>query len=159
MNKKKTYDERVKKERKVVNRDEKLKYARLRAVGVRPPEAYKKAFNKPDAKPNTAARAARRIENDSLVREKMSKYEEEADKEAVMSRQERMERLSRKIKALDDAGDAKNMIACIAELNKMDGAYSPSRVEVKSDLVETFVKSQIDRAAAEPLVKLRAGLS
>ena len=118
----------------VVNKERKDEFARLVSAGVDKKDAYRQAFNKPELSDSAARQAAWRLSRNVTVAKKMLRLGELADSQAVMSRRERMELLSRKAAECDKAGDTGDMVKCIAELNKMDGAYEPERVEVKSEL-------------------------
>lgn len=138
----------------------KCEFARLIVSGSNPQDAYRQAFGKLDKqklKDTSARSSASRMLRDAFTCAEIERLKAAADTRAVMTRQELLERLSRKIIKLDESGDTKNMVACAAELNKMMGNYEPARVEVKNDIVHDFVRDQISRASSEPIVKPRAG--
>ncbi len=52
------------------------------------------------------------------------------DARAVGDKAERMEMLWRMARVCEEAGEVSDAVRCIAELNKLDGAYEPERVQV-----------------------------
>lgn len=147
--------------KKVSNEAKKCEFARLIVSGANPHDAYRQAYGRTDKKKLkeiSAKSAAYRLLKDDFVCAEIDRLKAAADTRAVMTRQEVLERLSRKIATLDESGDTKNMVACVAELNRMMGNYEPARVEVKNDIVHDFVRDQISRASSEPIVKPRAGV-
>lgn len=132
-------------------------FARLILEGWTNKDAYKKAYKRPDMTDTAAIKAASRLSKNEDFISEVKRLEKKMDKRAVMTRQARMEWLSAQVIAAQ-AGDSEppvvaNAIRCIAELNKMDGAYEPAKVEVQGDIVKDFVRGQIERASKEPLVK------
>lgn len=136
--------------------DARKEFARLVSAGVELPEAYRRANNKPKLSDKAAKVGAYRMLKSDIVREKQAEIERATDKGAVMTRQRRLEILTAEIEAAhaDDRPQAKkNLVACMAELNRMEGDYKPAQVEVKADIVSQFVREQTDKATAEPLVR------
>ncbi len=68
-----------------------------------------------------------------------------------MGREERMRMLADMARQAREAGDVRAAVACLAELNKMDGAYVAEAAAAARD--EAF-REAILRGAAEPLVRL-----
>ena len=116
------------------------------------PDAYRKAFKRKDLSNTAASKAASRLSKDDEICRYMSDLHAELDKKAIMSKQERMEWLSRVVRTPigevtplsdlcqehtitegEDYSSVKtkmpSKLAAIAELNKMDGAYEPEKVE------------------------------
>lgn len=104
-------------------------YARLVLSGLSRAEAYKKAYNKPDLSNEQASKNAWKLEKKGEILEKREKLEVELDRRAVAGKQRRMEVLSSMMEGCYKEGDVRGAVACIGELNKMDGAYAPERVE------------------------------
>lgn len=52
------------------------------------------------------------------------------DVRAVGDKAERMEMLWRMARVSEDAGEIGDAVKCIAELNKLDGAYEPEKVQM-----------------------------
>lgn len=110
-------------------------FARLVASGVKPVEAYKSAYNRPDIDNISASKHASRLMKKDEIAARIAKVDEVMDRAAMMGKQERMEWLSEQVRAvkpgLSEPQEVANAIRCVAELNKMDGAYEPERVEAK----------------------------
>ena len=110
-------------------------FARLVAGGERPMNAYKMAYNRADVDNVTASKHASRLMKKDEVVKRIEKADAQLDRRAVMSKQARMEWLSelvRGTKVGDECpANVANGIRAIAELNKMDGAYEPEKVEAK----------------------------
>ena len=105
---------------------------------------------------DAASKAASRLSKDGEVLRMIDELNKQLDKSAVLTRQQRMEWLSRVVTtpignvdsasdlcqevSMDETGAKFKMpskIAAIAELNKMDGAYTPQKKEV--DAGEKFM--------------------
>lgn len=146
-----------KKQATIKNTERKDEFARLVFGGMSKAEAYRRAFLKPDMGADAARKAGNRLSHDGYVLGRLQELNARMNADAVMSKQARMEWLSEQVRAVK-AGESEpqvvaNAIRCIAELNKMDGAYEPAKVEVQGDIVKEFVRGQIERASREPLVK------
>ncbi|MBT9449981.1 terminase small subunit [Akkermansia glycaniphila] len=133
-------------------------FARLLVEGkLSKPDAYRKAFSKKGMKDATASKAASRLSKNVELCRYMDSLNADLDKAAILSKQQRMEWLSRVVTTpIGDVGQESDLcqefsttesdmgssvkvkmpgkIEAIRELNKMDGAYEPERVEVKSEL-------------------------
>lgn len=114
--------------------DRQQEFARLVVMGCNKSEAYRRAYNKPKCSAAAASKAADRLSKNEGILAFMGKLREERDASAVLSRQERMERLSRMALDAQEVGAVQAAVACIKELNKMDGAYEPEKVEVSGAL-------------------------
>lgn len=131
-------------------------FARLVAQGTEPAEAYKIANHKPNASRRAALQGSEKWMKEKNARMKLEELTAAADRSAIMTREERMRELTRRIEALrasDDPRSIKAAVACIAELNRMDGSYAPAQVEVRHDAVAEFAALQMQQASAEPLVR------
>lgn len=132
-------------------------FARLLVEGkLSKPDAYRKAFKRKDMKQETASKAASRLSKNVEIQRYMDTLNAQLNKSAVLTKQQRMEWLSRVVttpigeidntselcqeSSIDENGMKIKMpskIAAIAELNKMDGAYTPQ--EMKVDAGENFM--------------------
>ena len=136
--------------------EKRKEFTQLIAGGASRADAYRKAFERPEMSNYEASRRAWGIMKTCEVAEKLEKIKEfqtEETKEAALDRRARIGLLSMKAIESANKGRISDMVKCIAELNKMEGAYEPSKVEVSGDAVENWVKAQIEKAAEEPLVK------
>ena len=114
--------------------DRQQEFARLVVMGCNKSEAYRRAYNKPKCSAAAASKAADRLSKNEGILAFIGQLREERDASAVLSRQERMERLSRMALDAQEVGAVQAAVACIKELNKMDGAYEPEKVEVSGAL-------------------------
>ncbi len=108
-----------------------MEWCRLVVSGMSKGDAYRKAFNKSGASAAAVSKAANRLSNNEGILSYLSKLRGEADVAAVLSREERMRMLSSSATLCHEAGEVRDMVTCIAELNKMDGAYEPEKVQVE----------------------------
>ena len=106
-------------------------FARLLAKGVAQGKAYRQAFNC-EGKSSAAVRSdACRLAKNADVLQFVATLSRQKDDAAIASRQERMEWLSARMRECGESGAVREGVACIAELNKMDGAYQqPDGVQV-----------------------------
>ncbi|MBR5895567.1 MAG: hypothetical protein IKZ13_08510 [Akkermansia sp.] len=106
-------------------------FARLLVAGVAQAKAYRQVFGS-EGKSAVAIRTdACRLAKNAQVLQYVATLSQRADVRAVLSRQERMERLSQAMVLSQEAGNFGDMVRCCAELNKMDGAYTqPDGVQV-----------------------------
>lgn len=119
-------------------------------------DAYRKAYKRKDMSNEAASKAASRLSKDAEIVRMIDELNAQLNKSAVLTKQQRMEWLSRVVttpigeidntselcqeSCIDDSGMKFKMpskIAAIAELNKMDGAYTPQKMEV--DAGENFM--------------------
>lgn len=137
--------------------EKKKEFARLLVeVKMSKADAYRKAYKRKDLSNDAANKAAYRLSKDDVVLRMIDELNKQLDKSAVLTRQQRMEWLSRVVTtpignvdsasdlcqevSMDETGAKFKMpskIAAIAELNKMDGAYTPQKMEV--DAGENFI--------------------
>lgn len=108
-----------------------MEWCRLVVSGMSKGDAYRKAFNKSEASAAAVSKAANRLSNNEGILSYLSELRGQADRRAVLSREERMRMLSSSATLCHEAGEVRDMVTCIAELNKMDGAYEPEKVEMK----------------------------
>ncbi|MEG0334481.1 MAG: terminase small subunit [Akkermansia sp.] len=144
-------------------------FARLLVEGkLSKADAYRKAFNRKDLSGDSASKAASRLSKNDEVCRYVGSLNAKLDTNAVLSKKERMEWLSRVVRTplskvdadsdlcqevvpseLGDKIKVPSKIAAITELNKMDGAYEPERIEVKS---EFSFGSLLKALPSDPLV-------
>ena len=150
--------------------EKKKEFARLLVeVKMSKADAYRKAYKRKDLSNDAANKAAYRLSKDDVVLRMIDELNKQLDKSAVLTRQQRMEWLSRVVTTpignvdsasdlcqevyMDETGAKFKMpskIAAIAELNKMDGAYTPQKMEV--DAGENFI-TLLSSLPFEPPVK------
>ncbi len=150
--------------------EKKKEFARLLVeVKMSKADAYRKAYKRKDLSNDAANKAAYRLSKDDVVLRMIDELNKQLDKSAVLTRQQRMEWLSRVVTtpignvdsasdlcqevSMDETGAKFKMpskIAAIAELNKMDGAYTPQKMEV--DAGENFI-TLLSSMPFEPPVK------
>lgn len=126
-------------------------FARLLAQGEGKSQAYRKAFDCKGRSDASVASAACRLAKNGKVLRFLAELSKVRDEEARMGREQRLSMLAELARAAKDAGDVRAAVACIAELNKMDGAYASEAAAAARD--EAF-REAILRGAAEPLVRL-----
>jgi hypothetical protein len=137
--------------------EKKKEFARLLVDGkLSKADAYRKAYKRKDMSNEAASKAASRLSKDAEIVRMIDELNAQLNKSAVLTKQERMEWLSRVVttpigeidntselcqeSSIDENGMKFKMpskIAAIAELNKMDGAYAPEKMEV--DAGENFM--------------------
>jgi len=127
-------------------------FARLLAAGVTQSAAYRQVFG---AKGKSAAAIrsdAYRLAKNADVLRFVATLSQGADRRAVMDRQERMERLSAAVEECQRKGRYGEMVRNIAELNRMDGAYEPERLEVSGVLGVGAVVAALQSRGQRPPV-------
>lgn len=137
--------------------EKKKEFARLLVeVKLSKADAYRKAYKRNDMSNEAASKAASRLSKDAEVLRIIDELNDQLNKSAVLTKQQRMEWLSRVVRtpigdidntsdlcqesSIDENGMKFKMpskIAAIQELNKMDGAYTPQKMEV--DAGENFM--------------------
>lgn len=123
------------------NAAQKDEFARLVFGGMSKAEAYRQAFGKPELGAEAARKAGNRLSHDGYILERLKELGAQVDCRAVMDRQARMVWLSAQVLAVEPGAEppaVANAIRCIAELNKMDGAYEPTKVETREVGACTF---------------------
>ncbi len=132
--------------------DRQREFARLLAKGMKQADAYRKAFDCKGKSESAIHSHASRLAKNGKVCEFLADMRKEADTEAVMSKRERMESLTR-IAKRSEQYKPREAIAAIAELNKMDGAYEPEKVELSGSLGVGAVVAALQQGEVEPLVR------
>lgn len=112
--------------------DAQMAWCRFVVSGVSRVDAYRKAFNRNDMGNEAASKAAYRLSKNSEVLQYMDELRAAAAKQAVLSREERMQMLSRSAVKCENGEKFGEMTKMISELNRMDGAYAPEQVEVEA---------------------------
>lgn len=126
-------------------------FARLLAQGMNKTEAYRKSFDCNGKSETAIASAACRLAKNVKVLQFLAELTAPKDETARMGRAERMEMLTAMAKAARESGDVRAAVSCIAEMNKMDGAYAAEAAAAAKD--DAF-REAILRGAAEPLVRI-----
>ena len=111
--------------------EQQCEFCRLVVRGLSGTAAYMKAYGCGE---KSAESGASRLLRSAKVQEEIARLRSAADRRAVTDRQERMERLSKAAEVCQREGRFGEMVRQIAELNRMDGAYEPERVEVSGCL-------------------------
>lgn len=141
--------------------EKKKEFARLLVDGkLSKADAYRKAYKRKDMSNEAASKAASRLSKDAEIVRMIDELNAQLNKSAVLTKQERMEWLSRVVTTplheVDDDSDLcqehsvttgenssterikmPSKLGAIAELNKMDGAYAPEKMKV--DAGENFM--------------------
>lgn len=126
-------------------------FARLLAQGMNKTEAYRKSFVCNGKSEAAIASAACRLAKNVKVLQFFGELSAPKDDASRMGRAARMEMLAEMAKESREAGDVRAAVSCIAEMNKMDGAYAAEAAAAAKD--DAF-REAILRGAAEPLVQL-----
>lgn len=148
-------------------------FARGLFEGLSQREAYKRAYDCTKKKDKTVDELASRLARNAKVKGYLDGLNKEVEKSAVLSKQERMEWLSRVVTTpmceVDEQSDlCQEMVSsdqgvkmkmpgkidAIRELNRMDGAYEPEKIEVKS---EFSFSTLLNGLTSDPLVPPPAG--
>ena len=114
--------------------EQQREFCRLIARGQSGRAAYAAAFG---CSEGSAASAASRLLRRDYIRAEIDRLSAAArelsrqrDARAVGDKAERMEMLWRMARDCEQAGNVGDAVRCIAELNRLDGAYEPERVQV-----------------------------
>lgn len=129
--------------------EQQREFCRLVVRGLPGSEAYRKAYGCGE---KSAESGASRLLRNAKVQEELSRLRGCADRRAVMDRQERMERLSKAAEDCQREGKYGDMVRNIAELNKMDGAYEPEKLEVSGCLGVGAVVAALQARGQRPPV-------
>ena len=87
----------------------------------------------------------------SRLREKARDRERKRDDKAIGDRESRMQMLWRMAQSSEETGNVNDAVRCLAEMNRMDGAYEPARVELGS--VEEVRRAVLEQTGLEPMVR------
>jgi hypothetical protein len=115
--------------------DKQMEYCRLVAIGRTGMEAYMEAYGVTNKK--SASTGSNKLMNDERIKEELERLNKKARAmhekrvyNGMWSKLDRMQRLQGW--AEDAAGEGKygDAIRAVAEINRMDGAYEPDKVQV-----------------------------
>lgn len=91
---------------------------------------------------SAAAAASRLLKRDYIqaelnrltaaAREEAAQRNRERERKLIGEKADRMEMLWRMARDSEEAGNVADAVKCVAELNKMDGAYEPEQVQVQA---------------------------
>lgn len=129
--------------------EQQREFCRCLARGLSGAEAYRKVYRCGE---KSAESGASRLLRNAKVAAELERLRQAADRRTVMSRQERMERLSYAAEECQREKRYGDMVRNIAELNKMDGAYEPERVEVSGVLGVGAVVAALQEGGQKPPV-------
>ena len=137
-------------------------------------KAYRDTYGRgKNLKDSTCSANASRLLKNAKVQEYLSELNKKAESPLILTKQQRMIWLSRVVNTpigkVDEKSDLcqshsvtesefgttvkitmPNKLSAIAELNKMDGAYEPEKIEVKSEL---SFSSLLKSLPSDPLVR------
>ena len=139
--------------------DQQREFCRLVNLGKSGREAYAAAYG---CDLQSAAAAASRMLKRVYIQAELNRLAaatREAARERNATRErkvigdkaDRMEMLWRMACDSEEAGDVNEAVNCVKELNKMDGAYAPEKIELSSD--EVFRREVLKATGAEPMVR------
>lgn len=128
-------------------------FCRLVVDGVKQGPAYAQAFGcKASSAGTLAGRLLKKVEVREEIERLRSRFVEVRERAVLWSKEERMERLQRMAEVAAEGGEYNAACKCIDLMNKMDGAYEPTKLEVTGD--EAFRAAVLGRTGIEPMVKL-----
>ena len=120
--------------------------------GVKQGPAYAQAFGcKTNSAGTLAGRLLKRVEIKREIERLKLRFVEVKEKAVLWSKAERMERLQRMAEVAAEGGEYHAACKCIDLMNKMDGAYEPTKLEVTGD--EAFRAAVLGRTGMEPMVR------
>lgn len=96
-------------------------------------EAYSQAFGcKTNSAATLAGRLLKKVEVQEEIQRLSTKVNRAAESVGIWTKLERMERLQEWAELSAEAGKVTDAVNCVRELNRMDGAYEPEKVEVRA---------------------------
>ena len=116
--------------------EQQREFCRRVAKGMSGRQAYAEAYGC-DMK-SAAAAASRLLKRDYIQAElnrltaAARELSRQRDVQAIGDKAERMEMLWRMARDSEEAGNVNEAVKCVAELNRMDGAYEPEQVQVQA---------------------------
>ena len=120
--------------------------------GIKQRDAYAQAFGcKTNSAGTLAGRLLKRVEIQREIQRLKLSFVEVRQKAVLWSKAERMERLQRMAEVAAEGGEYNAACKCIDLMNRMDGAYEPTKLEVTGD--EAFRAAVLGRTGLEPMVK------
>lgn len=121
--------------------------------GIKQGAAYAQAFGcKTSSAGTLAGRLLKRVDIKREIERLKSSFVEVKEKAVLWSKAVRMERLQRMAERAEEKEEFNAACKCIDLMNKMDGAYEPTKLEVTGD--EAFRAAVLGRTGMEPMVKL-----
>ncbi len=121
--------------------------------GIKQGAAYAQAFGCKSSSAGTlAGRLLKRVEIKQEIERLKLRFVEVKEKAVLWSKAVRMERLQRMAERAEEKEEFNAACKCIDLMNKMDGAYEPTKLEVTGD--EAFRAAVLGRTGMEPMVKL-----
>lgn len=121
--------------------------------GIKQGAAYAQAFGCKSSSAGTlAGRLLKRVEIKQEIERLKLRFVEVKEKAVLWSKAVRMERLQRMAERAEEKEEFNAACKCIDLMNKMDGAYEPTKLEVTGD--EAFRAAVLGRTGVEPMVKL-----
>lgn len=121
--------------------------------GIKQGAAYAQAFGcKTSSAGTLAGRLLKRVDIKREIERLKSSFVEVQEKAVLWSKAVRMERLQRMAERAEEKEEFNAACKCIDLMNKMDGAYEPTKLEVTGD--EAFRAAVLGRTGLEPMVKL-----
>jgi len=116
--------------------EQQREFCRRVAKGMCGRQAYAEAYG---CDLRSAAAAASRLLKRDYIQAELNRLTAAArelsrarDAQAIGDKAERMEMLWRMARDCEEAGNVGDAVRCVAELNKMDGAYEPEQVQVQA---------------------------
>ena len=116
--------------------EQQREFCRMVARGMSGRQAYAEAYG---CELKSAAAAASRLLKRDYIQAELNRLTAAArelsrarDVQAIGDKAERMEMLWRMARDSEEAGNVADAVRCVAELNRMDGAYEPEQVQVQA---------------------------
>ncbi|MBQ7022275.1 MAG: terminase small subunit [Akkermansia sp.] len=116
--------------------EQQREFCRMMARGMSGRQAYAEAYG---CELKSAAAAASRLLKRDYIQAELNRLTAAArelsrarDAQAIGDKAERMEMLWRMARDSEEAGNVGDAVRCVAELNRMDGAYEPEQVQVQA---------------------------
>ncbi len=122
---------------------------RLVFSGMNATDAYRKTH--PLCKTDKSARSSSsEIMRSKLAQDLMKKLRKEAEKNAIITRNKRMEILSQQIEQAAEEKDRSGLVKVIDTLNKMDGAYEPEKLQVEGTMTIATIMDILQARGCRP---------
>lgn len=136
--------------------EQQREFCRRVARGMCGRQAYAEAYG---CDLRSAAAAASRLLKRDYIQAELNRLtaaarelSRERDAQAIGDKAERMEMLWRMARDSEEAGNVSDAVGCIKELNRMDGAYEPERLEVSGVLGVGAVVAALQSRGQRPPV-------
>lgn len=128
-------------------------FCRLIASGVSNTSAYMQAFG--CTRSSASSGAVRKLKSASVQAYlgKIGKRRQEVQElAAVWTKAQRQQKVQQWAIEAHDAGDLQTALRCVQELNRMDGAYEPEKVDVRGVLGVSAVVAALHEEGSRPRV-------